>query len=250
MEKLKAESVVRQQAAAAKERARLLLEKRSADPSSSSSSLRRKRKKRRRKKVPKTSSSRSRLPARAALRSRRLRGDPGFVVSVRRRVSSSFFLGGLLFFWAPCFGGFPCVFLSGFIMDAGDVLIPFIPVKAMWIQRFLPLSIPQETLRRVFIMDTCDVLIPLWLKFVSWIQRFLPLSISRKILQFKALHGIKTHFVMKCLDLLQKLPRHDDYDKVHEQFGKCSRLGCMRWSLFVSSTCPRQLTCTWSRCPW
>ena len=81
-EKLKAESVVQQQAAVALERARLLLEKRSANPSSSSSSLRRKRKKRRRKKVPETSSSRLRLPARAALRSRHLRGDPGYVVSV------------------------------------------------------------------------------------------------------------------------------------------------------------------------
>ena len=136
-EKLKAESVVQQQAAVALERARLLLEERSANPSSSSSSFRRKRKKRRRKKVPKTSSSRLRLPARAALRSRQLRGDPGYVVSVclsvqrfsgrrspctrnvvRRRVyvwttMTSLLQSGLLLFRASCFGGSPS-FISQF----------------------------------------------------------------------------------------------------------------------------------------
>ena len=167
-EKLKAESVVQQQAAVALERARLLLEKRSANPSSSSSSLRRKRKKRRRTKVPKTSSSRLRLPARAALRSRHLRGDPGCVVSVclsvqrfsgedqlapasctssRLRMDDydeltpewSTFVQGFVFRRISLF------YLSVFIMDACDELIP---VKATWIQRFLPLNISPDSLRQ------------------------------------------------------------------------------------------------------
>ena len=70
--------------------------------------------------------------------------------AVRRRVyvwttMTSLFQCGLLLFRASCFGGSSSVFLSVFIMDACDELIP---VKATWIQRFLPLNISPDTLRQ------------------------------------------------------------------------------------------------------
>ena len=128
----------------AEQRSRLmaLLQLRSAAALAPKSKMRRKRKK----KLPKTRSfSGSSVLARPFLRTRHVRADPDYVVNVSVWMTmTSFFQSCLLFFRASCFGGPPSFFLSGFIMDAGDVLIPFILVKAMRIQRFLPLNVSRE----------------------------------------------------------------------------------------------------------
>ena len=109
------------------------------------------------------------------------------------------------------------------IVEKSDVPVPYVMKEIV---------APEERVqphRRVFNMDDCDELIPEWLNFVMSVADSvdLPLNIPYETLQpNKILRVIKKNHVTKYLEMLAEIAElNDDYQKLHEQFVKCLKLG-------------------------